>query len=81
MDNESAIGVERVNVRLFPDNRITRADWAKMVNRTTKTVTMWASKGWGPQPISVGGRIFHNFAECQAMARGEVPIKPLARAA
>lgn len=73
--------VEKVSIRLFPDNRITRADWAKMINRTTKTVTMWSAKGWGPRSIPVGGRIFHDYGECQAMARGEKPINPLARAA
>lgn len=76
MQANSNVGIERVNVRIFPDNRITRADFAKMINRTTKTVSMWSAKGWGPRCIDVGGRIFHDYAECQAMARGEKPIKP-----
>jgi hypothetical protein len=74
-------GVQQVRVRLLPDNRISRADWAKMIDRTNKTVTMWASKGWGPRCIHVGGRVFHDYAECLGMARGERPIKPEAMAA
>lgn len=69
-------GVERINVRVLPDNRISRADWARMINRANKTVTMWASKGWGPRCIHVGGRVFHDYGECREMARGERPIKP-----
>ena len=81
MIKANGIGVERVNVRVLPDNRISRADWARMINRSSKTVTMWSSKGWGPRSIVVGGRIFHDYAECRAMALGEVPIKPEAMAA
>lgn len=81
MNAQNHTGVERVSIRIFPDNRITRADWAKMINRTAKTVTMWSSKGWGPKAIPVGGRIFHDYSECQSMASGEKPIKPLAQAA
>lgn len=76
MEATEGIGVQRINVRVLPDNRISRADFAKMIDRSTKTVSMWASKGWGPRCISVGGRVFHDYAECQAMARGEKPIKP-----
>jgi hypothetical protein len=36
----------------------------------------WRGRGWGPKPILVGGRIFYDYDECLAMARGEKPVKP-----
>ena len=76
MNATESLGVERVNVRLLPDNRISRADAGKVLGRAPKTMAIWSAKGWGPRPIMVGGRVFHDYPECLAMARGEMPIKP-----
>lgn len=70
--------VEHVRVRVLPDGRVSRRDAALMLGRTSKTLAEWKLKGWGPRPILVGGRIFHDYAECLAMARGEKPIAPRA---
>lgn len=80
MNATEGFGVEHVKVRLLPDNRISRADAGKVLGRAPKTMAIWAAKGWGPRPIMVGGRVFHDYPECLAMARGEVPVKPLAAA-
>jgi hypothetical protein len=68
--------VVTVTVRVLPDRRVARADAGKVLGRTPKTMAEWCSKGWGPRPIKVGGRVFHDYDECLAMARGEKPIKP-----
>jgi hypothetical protein len=67
--------VEQVRVRLLPDRRVSRRD-AAILGRATKTLAEWKLKGWGPRPIMVGGRVFHDFDECMAMARGEKPVAP-----
>ena len=68
--------VERVRVRVLPDGRISARDNAKLFNRSDKTMAHWRMRGWGPKPIIVGGRVFHDYAESLAMARGEKPVKP-----
>lgn len=81
VQQSEAIGVERINVRLLPDNRISRADAGKVLGRAPKTMAIWTAKGWGPRPIMVGGRVFHDYGECLAMARGELPVAPAVREA
>lgn len=69
---------EIVKVLVLPDRRVTASDGGKVIgNRTPKTMAEWRSKGWGPRPIKVGGRIFYDYDECIEMARGLKPIKPL----
>jgi len=68
----------RLKVRILPDNRISRADAANMLGREAKTLADWKCKGWGPRPIVVGNRVFHDYDETLAMARGEMPIVPVA---
>lgn len=70
--------IEHVKVRVLPDRRVVASDGGKMLGRASKTMAEWRCKGWGPRPIKVGGRIFYNYDECLAMARGERPIKPIA---
>ena len=69
-------GIEAVKVRVLPDGRVTRRDAAIIFDRQTKTLAHWKMKGWGPKPVTVGGREFYSIEECLAMARGEKPIKP-----
>lgn len=76
MEKLSADGVEGVRVRVLPDRRVSRRDAALILGRTPKTLAEWKIRGWGPRPIIVGGRIFHDYDECLAMARGEKPIAP-----
>lgn len=69
-------GVEEIMVRVLPDRRVSAEDGGKVLGRTSKTMAHWRSVGWGPRPIRVGSRIFYDYDECLAMARGEKPIKP-----
>jgi hypothetical protein len=73
MENE-----DFVKIRVFPDRRISRADAAKLLGREPKTLADWKCKGWGPRPIVVGNRVFHDYDETLLMARGEKPIVPQA---
>ena len=76
--SESAFdGVELVGVRVLPDRRVSAEDGGRVLGRSAKTMAHWRGKGWGPRPIQVGGRIFYDYDECLAMARGEKPVKPL----
>jgi hypothetical protein len=73
--------VDLVRVRVLPDRRVSRQHAALILGRTAKTLAEWKTRGWGPRAIVVGGRIFHDYDECLAMARGEKPIKQPLRAA
>ena len=70
--------VDQVCVRVLPDGRVSRRDAAAILGRTPKTLADWKLRGWGPRPIIVGGRVFHDYEECLSMARGEKPVAPIA---
>lgn len=70
------IGVDQVKVRVLPDGRVSRREAAKMLDRSTKTLADWKLRGWGPRAILVGGRVFHDYEEVLAMARGQKPVAP-----
>lgn len=70
--------VEQVKVKVLPDRRVDRRNAGAILGRSPKTLAEWKLKGWGPRPILVGGRVFYNYDECLAMARGETPVAPVA---
>jgi len=71
----SADNVEVMKVRIFPDNRVDRLNAAIALGRSIKTLASWKCKGIGPRPINVGGRVFYDWDEVRAMARGELPLE------
>lgn len=60
----------------MPDDRVDASNAGKALNKTPKTLANWRSQGIGPRHSKVGGRIFYNWSEVLAMARGEKPIRP-----
>ncbi len=70
-----ADNVEVVKVRIFPDNRVDRQNAAIALGRSVKTLASWKCRGIGPRPINVGGRVFYDWEEVRAMARGELPLE------
>lgn len=75
---ESTVSLSELRVRVLPDRRVSRRDAGVILGRKSKTLSDWMLKGWGPRPIRVGGRIFHDLDEVLAMARGEKPVAPVA---
>lgn len=70
--------IDTIRIRVLPDGRVSRRDAAKIFDRSPRTLADWKLRGWGPRPILVGGRVFHDYEECLAMARGEKPVAPMA---
>ncbi len=68
--------VERVRVRVLPNNTISRADFSKASGRTTKTLYEWSRLGVGPASKNIGGRCFYDWDEVQAFLRGEY-VRPV----
>lgn len=58
--------VEHVNIRVLPDGRVSRADAAAFLGRSAKTLADWYSKGTGPRPRKVGGRVFYFMRDLEA---------------
>ena len=81
LEQSTPPAVTVVKIRVLPDGRISRTEAAKLFDRTPKTLSEWAQTGWGPRCIHVGGRVFHDYAECLAMARGDKPLIPVGLAA
>lgn len=63
--------VDRVRVQVLPSGRVDRKNAAKALNRAPKTLAEWRRLGVGPKSHNVGGRVFYDWAEVQAFARGE----------
>ena len=63
--------IEQIRVRVLPDGRMTRADAAKYLGKSVKTLAMWALVGKGPPPVNVGGRIFYFIDGCNTYIAGE----------
>lgn len=70
--------IEQVRVQVLPDGRVDRANAAKMLGRTAKTLAEWHRLGIGPSSFLVGGRRFYKLAELQAYANGEKAVRPVA---
>jgi hypothetical protein len=52
-------GIDHVRVRVLPDGRMDRRNAALYVGHAEKTFAEWATKGKGPRPVKVAGRIFY----------------------
>lgn len=58
-------------VLIDPLGRVDRANAAKMLQVSPKTLANWKTQGVGPQPFRVGGRSFYRAGEVAAFGRGE----------
>ncbi len=61
--------LEHVKVRVLPDGRVDRANAAKYLGRSPKTLAEWARLGLGPRSILVGGRRFYHLADLQQFTK------------
>jgi hypothetical protein len=65
-----ALAVETVRVRGLPDGRLSRADAARYLGVTPKTLSMWQLEGKGPPSVKVGGRVFYYRSALDAFIAG-----------
>ncbi len=63
--------IEPVRIRILPDGRMNRSNAAKYLDRSPKTLAMWAMEGKGPPVHKAGGRCFYFKEECDAYLSGE----------
>ena len=66
--------IEEVKVRVLPGNRVDRANAAKAMGRTPKTLAHWKSLGIGPRPIIVGGAFSTTSRKCRRWRAGKSPL-------
>ena len=66
--NPTEEAIERVRIRVLPDERVSRRDAAKFLGHSEKTLANWALKNFGPKVIRVGGKCFYHFPELQEFA-------------
>lgn len=66
-----ADSLEQVKVRVLPDGRMSRADAARYLGRSVKTLAMWELEAKGPKSVLVGGRRFYFKSVLDAFVRGE----------
>jgi len=70
--------IDQVRVQVLPDGRLDRANAAKMLGRTAKTLAEWHRLGIGPQSYLVGRRRFYQLEELRQYANGEKVVRPFA---
>ena len=73
---EAAVGnpsIERVKVRVLPDERLSRKDAAAYLGRAVKTLVMWHTAGTGPVSVLVGGRRFYFKGELDRFISQDTP--------
>lgn len=63
--------MEKVNVRVTPDGRLSRRDAAAFLGITAKTLGNWMLRGFGPPSVRVGGRRFYWLTDLQAFVGGK----------
>ena len=51
--------IETVRIRMLPNGRMDRETAAKYLNRSPKTLAMWAMEAKGPPAHKAGGRVFY----------------------
>lgn len=51
--------MESLNIHIFPDGRLDRANAARYTGFSVKTLAMHASAGTGPRFQKIGGRVFY----------------------
>ncbi|WP_435199701.1 helix-turn-helix domain-containing protein [Qipengyuania sp. 902] len=61
-----------------PDGRVTRAEAARFLGFTAKTLAEWHRKGIGPSSLLIGGRRFYRLEELRLYAAGEKQVRPKA---
>lgn len=54
---------DRVPIQIYPDGRPDRANAARYLGRSRRTLEMWAWLRKGPPPHDVGGRVFYYLRE------------------
>ncbi len=72
------MNIDQVRVVVLPDGRVDRANAAKLLGRTAKTLAEWHRLGLGPSSFLVGGMRFYRFDELQAYASGDRPVRQAA---
>ena len=50
---------DTVPIRVLPDGRLDRRNAARYLGRAVKTLATWSTKGKGPRPVKIAGRIFY----------------------
>ena len=63
--------IERVRIRVLPNDKLDSNNAAKYVNRAPKTLAMWRMQGIGPEWTKCGGRVFYNLEALDAFMRGK----------
>lgn len=57
---------EHIKVRVLPDGRLSRADAARFLGMTPKTLSAWQTAGFGPMPRHVGSRVFYRLHDLES---------------
>ena len=70
MDDEGQSAIEQISVSVLPDGRMSRNQTARYLGLAPQTLASWASRGFGPQPIKLGGKVFYRRADVDAFIRG-----------
>jgi hypothetical protein len=63
--------VDQVRVRILPDGRMRRPDAARYIGVSEKTLANMRTRGEGPPPTRILGRIFYYRSDLDRFIRGD----------
>jgi hypothetical protein len=66
-----AVRIDEVRVRVLPDGRMRRADAARYLGYSEKTLANMAARDEGPKALKIRGRVFYRLDDLDAFVRGE----------
>ena len=63
--------IEHVRVLVLPDGQMDRANAARYLGRSTKTLAEWYRLGLGPESFLIGGRRFYRLSDLQQFTKAK----------
>lgn len=63
-------GIVVVKVEVLADGRMDRANAAKYLGRSPQTLRIWAMRGIGTRPHTIGGRAYYYLADIENYVAG-----------
>jgi hypothetical protein len=75
--SEERPGIEQLSIKVQPGGFVPRRDAGLILGRKPQTLRVWKMRGFGPEPIVIGGQVFYRLEDIFEFIRAEnAPERP-----